>query len=77
VVQDRSSELWVPRKAGGLFDGHPVAVDGITRASSLLPEVHNELLGFAGVKEQVIVHAPCGQVLYLFPVGCLIVVADE
>ena len=43
----------------------------------LLPEVHNDLLGIAGVKEQVIVRAPCGQVLYLFPVGCLIVVADE
>ena len=62
-------------EAGDSLDGHPVDVDGIMRASSLLPEVHNELLGFAGAKEQVIICIPCGQVLYLFPVGCLIVVA--
>ncbi len=38
---------------------------------------HNTFLCLAGVKEQVIVSAPCGQVLYLLPVGSLIVVSDE
>ncbi len=42
-----------------------------------LTEVNNKLLCLAGVKEQVIVSAPCSQVLYLLPVGSLIVVSDE
>ncbi len=64
-------------EAGDTFNNHPVNVDGVMRASFLLPEVHNKLLCLAGVKEQVIVSAPCGQVLYLLPVGSLIVVFDE
>ncbi len=64
-------------EAGDTFNNHPVNVDGVMRASFLLPEVHNKLLCLAGVKEQVIVSASCGQVLYLLPVGSLIVVFDE
>jgi len=64
-------------EAGNTLDSHPVDVDGVVRALVLLPEVHDELPGFACVKELVIVGAPHGQVLYLFPVCCLIVVTDE
>ena len=74
VLRDGGSQ---ELEAGDTFNNHPVNVDGVMRASFLLPEVHNELLCFTGVKEQVIVSAPCGQVLYLFPVGSLIVVTDE
>lgn len=35
----------------------------------LFPEVLNELLSFPGVQEQVIISAPCSQVLNLGPVG--------
>ncbi|KAF0039232.1 hypothetical protein F2P81_007467 [Scophthalmus maximus] len=64
-------------EAGDTFNSHPVDVNGIVRASSFSPEVHDELLRLAGVEEQVIVSTPSGQMLYLLPVGCLVVVADE
>ncbi len=57
-------------EAGDTIINHPVNVDGVMRAWFLLPEVHNKLLCL-GVKEQVIVSAPCG------PVGSLIIVSDE
>lgn len=41
--------------------------------SRLLPEIHNDLLGFAGVEEQVIVCVPSGQMPDLFHGGRLIV----
>lgn len=43
----------------------------------LPPEVYNELLHLAAVKEQVFVSTPSSHMLYLLPVGCLIVFADE
>lgn len=64
-------------EAGDTFDGPPFNVDRVMCASSHFPEVHNEFLGFAGVEEQVIFSAPSGQVLYLFSIGSLIVVADD
>ncbi|XP_059420246.1 leucine-rich repeat and coiled-coil domain-containing protein 1-like [Carassius carassius] len=50
-------------EAEDTFNNHPVNVDEVMRASFLLPEVHNELLCLAGVVEQVVVSASCGQVL--------------
>ena len=41
------------------------------------PDVHKELLGLLSVEGQVVAGAPLSQVLNLFPVGRLIVVADE
>lgn len=68
--------MWVPRNPG-TFNSHPVDVNGVVRATSLPSEVNDELLCLSGVGEQVIVSAPGGQLLYLLPVGCLIVVADD
>lgn len=45
--------------------------------SLLLPELHNELLGFTGIQEQIIVSTPCGYVLYLFSVVRLIIITDD
>ena len=36
-------------EAGDTLNDHPIDVDGCMHASFLLPEVHDELLGFAGV----------------------------
>ena len=55
---------------GDMLNSRPVDVDGVVI-------IHIELFGLAGVEEQVIFSAPRGQVLYLFSVGFLIVVADE
>ena len=62
---------------GDTLDSHSIDVDGVVRASRLLPEVHDELLCYSGVEEQVIFGAPCGQVLDLLPIGSLIIVTDE
>lgn len=64
-------------EGGDTFDGPPFDVDGVMYTSSHFPGVYNEFLGFAGVEEQVIVSAPSGQVLYLFSIGSLIVVAHD
>lgn len=45
-------------EAGDTFNSHTVDVDGFVCVSLLFPEVHHELLGFAGVEEQVIVSTP-------------------
>ena len=73
VLRDGGSQ---ELEAGDTYNNHPVNVDGVMPASFLLPEVHNELLCLAGVKEQVIVSTPCGQGLYLLPVGSLVVVSE-
>lgn len=58
-------------EAGDTFNSHPIDVNRVVRASFRLPEVHNELLGFPVVREQVIISAPLDQRLYLLPDGCL------
>ena len=63
-------------EAGDTLDLRPVDEDGGVCAT-LLPEVHNELFGLLGVESQVVVSAPLCQMLNLFSVCRLIVVADE
>src|SRR4029434_2563836 len=63
-------------KAGDTLHLRPVDMDGGVRAT-FLPEVHNELFGLLGVESQVVVGASLRQVLDLFSIGRLIVVADE
>ena len=64
-------------KAGDTFNLHPVDTDGGVCATFGPPEVHNELFGLLGVEGQVVVGAQLRQMLDLFPVGRLIIVADE
>uniref|UniRef100_A0A3Q3FPB4 Bcl-2 Bcl-2 homology region 1-3 domain-containing protein n=1 Tax=Labrus bergylta TaxID=56723 RepID=A0A3Q3FPB4_9LABR len=45
-------------EAGDTFNSHPVDVNGVVRASSFSPEVHDDLLRLAGVEEQVVVSTP-------------------
>ena len=63
-------------KAGNTLNFRPVDMEGCVCAT-LLPEVHNELFGLLGVESQVVVGTPLSQVLDLFHVGRLIVVANE
>ena len=41
------------------------------------PVVHNHLLCLDHVEGEVIVLAPHGQVFYLLPIGCLVIVGDQ
>ena len=63
-------------EAGDTLNLRSVDMDGGVCATCL-PEVNNEIFGLLGVESQVVVGAPLRQVLDLFYVGRLIVVADE
>ena len=64
-------------KAGDTVHLRPVDTDRGVCATFGPPEVHNELFCLFCVESQVVVGTPLCQVLDLFPVGRLIVVADE
>lgn len=64
-------------EAGHTLHCNSVDADvGVCRAPRP-PEVHNNLLGFLGVKYQALVSAPHDQVPYLIPVGRLVVTSDQ
>lgn len=78
VVQGKTSEMWIPKnfEPGDTFNSRTVNLDRVMSLSSYPPEIHNEILCFAGFKEQI-VSVPFNQVLYLLSVGCLVIVTDE
>lgn len=41
------------------------------------PEVYNDLFGFCGVQDQVVVCAPLNQMLNLLPVSLFLIIRDE